>query len=148
MAIELFIYLRLRGNRSPGYFIGKVDALYLLQSGLFIYIFTLTGDIARSDSLLGTLNRDHIPASQEVRLRQIQARNMFSKRDWVAGLEILLDGLRDLGVFLKTEYTEDESRRRHMECREMIIGFGVENIRNIPVATDQECHLCNTLLSE
>ena len=107
-----------------------------------------TGEGTRSDFLLATLRNGRITPVQTVRLQQIQARIIFSKQDWAAGLEVLLDGLRDLGISIKMDHTDEEARSRYWECREMITGHGVEDIRNIPIATDQQCHLCNTLLSE
>ena len=79
---------------------------------------------------------------------QTRSRNLFSRRQLAAGMECLLDGLRELGVDLKSEYSGDEVKTRHLFIRQNILDAGLEHIKDMPVAENEICNLRSTLLSE
>lgn len=90
----------------------------------------------------------NLPPAEKVMMLQTKSRNLFSRRQLAAGMECLLDGLRELGVDLKGEYSEDEAKTRHLAIRQDILDAGLEHIKDMPVAENETCNLRSTLLSE
>jgi hypothetical protein len=107
---------------------------------------TWKGDVDQSETLLANVHR--LSPDEKVSMLQTRSRNLHSRQQLAAAQELLLDGLRELGTHLKSEYSEEEVDERHRSVREQILEFGLDNIRNLAPVTDGICNLRNILLSE
>jgi hypothetical protein len=79
---------------------------------------------------------------------QTRSRNLHHRQQLAEAQELLFDGLRELGISLKSEYSDEEVDERHRTIRKKLLDFGLDNIRNLPPATDEICNLRNVLLAE
>jgi hypothetical protein len=79
---------------------------------------------------------------------QTKARNLWSRRQLTAGMDCLMEGLRELGCDFKASYTEDEVNAQHADIRRQLLEMSLDTLKQRPAAVDTNCNLRNTLLSE
>jgi hypothetical protein len=92
----------------------------------------------------------HSTPEEKAYMLRTKARNLHSKQQLAAGEDILFEGLRELGVHLKSKYSQEEVEECHRVIRTKMLDFGLNNIRQLQVApaSDTLSNLRNTLLSE
>jgi hypothetical protein len=79
---------------------------------------------------------------------QTRSRNLFNKQQVAAAQDLLLEGLRELGVDLRSSYTQEEVDKRHHITRARMLEVGMDHMRNLPSDSDPDSNLRNALLSE
>jgi hypothetical protein len=93
-------------------------------------------------------NLKSLTPEDKILLLQTKSRNLYSRSQVTAGMMCLLEGLRELGIDLKTDYTKDEVDTRHHEVREQLRHLSFEKLRSMDLASDAICNLRHVLLSE